>query len=222
MGKWISSIEKKLSSRKADLPKHIILSAQIPSQEGDKYLSAVDRAIKNYQVIEITYNAVYSGDVTTRKVDPYYLWYQFHDAFWYMRGYCHLAKADRTFALDRIVSMEILDEHFLPKKVFPDDDLSSSFGAWLDGEPTEVVLIFDKEVKSQVLRKKWHQSQKEKELKDGRLQMTFTIKGMGAMKKWISQWIPYVEVVAPSELIKDMTRGISMFLKNNKAQLKRG
>ncbi len=214
--KSITSIENKLLSKKADLPKHIILSAATPSSESDQYLGAIERAVKNFQTIEITYDAVHSNDVSQRKVNPYYLFYLFPETFWYLRGYCHLAKANRTFALDRISSLKVLDEHFLPKPVVPENEVYSSFGAWLDGEPTEVILVFGKEIKSQVLRKKWHQSQKEKELKDGRLQLTFNIKGVGAMKKWIYQWIPYVEVVAPNELKRDLKKELGMALKLNR------
>jgi len=73
----------------------------------------------------------------------------------------------RTFALDRIVSLKVLKELFIPKGVSWEDELSGAFGAMFDGEPVEIVLRFDPEIKPQILRKKWRQSQQEKELKDG-------------------------------------------------------
>jgi proteasome accessory factor C len=197
MEKSLDSIEKKLSQKKADLPKHIILSAEIP-QETEKYLGVIHQAIYNFQKIEMVYKALYSDDKTKRVVDPYYLFFQ--DGYWHPRGYCHLREDYRTFALDKIASLSVLDKHFLPKILSPEDELSGSFGSIIDGEPVEVVLNFDAEVKTYVLRKKWHQSQKATYLDDGKLEMRFHVNGTEGIKGWIYQWLPYVEVVAPEEL----------------------
>ena len=187
MEQSLKRIEDKISTKSASLPKHIVLSGTALPPETEQYLGIIHGAITNFQKIEIKYNALHSKAKSQRKIDPCYLF--FNEGFWYMRGYCHTDKALRTFALDRITALKVLDEHFLPKKVLPEDELSASFGTWLDGEPAEVVLIFDEEVKERVLRKKWHQSQKEKEIKDGRLEVRFNVKGLGGIKKWIYQWI---------------------------------
>lgn len=213
MEQSLNKIEEKLTTRRTNLPKHIVLSADTPSKETEKYLSTIHQAITNYQKIEIEYDPLHSKSKSIRRVDPHYLF--FREGFWYMRGYCHVDKAPRTFALDRIVSLNMLNEHFLPKDISPEDELSESFGTWLDGEPTEIVLIFDEEVKSRVLRKKWHQSQKEKELKNGRLELRFNVKGLGGIKKWIYQWIPYVEVVEPKKLKEEIKSELKEAMKKN-------
>lgn len=66
-------------------------------------------------------------------------------------------------------------------------------------------IHFDKKCKPHILRKKWHQSQTEKVLKDGRLEVSFRVNGLVDIKSWIYRWIPNVEVVAPLEL-KNMIR----------------
>jgi len=58
-------------------------------------------AIVNFQRVEIIYKALSTDEVTTRKVDPYYLF--FEDGFWSLRAYCNLRKDFRVFALDKIV-----------------------------------------------------------------------------------------------------------------------
>jgi len=78
--------------------------------------------------------------------------------------------------------------------------LSGAFGAFLDGDPVDVVLRFDEEYKPLILRKKWHASQQVRELTDGRFDVTFTVNGTMGIRKWIYQWMPHVEVVAPKEL----------------------
>jgi len=206
MERSLSSIENKLSVKQAVLPRHIILKASDQAPIIDSYLGTVHQAIMSFQKVEILYHPLHSAEETKRKIDPHYLF--FHDGFWYLRGHCHTSREMRTFALDRIVTLKTLSEHFLPKAISPEEELATSFGTWLDGEPTEVVLQFDKEIRQQILRKKWHQSQKNKELKNGKIEMRFIVKGLGGIKKWIYQWIPHVKVIAPVSLKKEMRRDI--------------
>jgi predicted DNA-binding transcriptional regulator YafY len=124
----------------------------------------------------------------------------------------------RTFALDRITSLNILNENFIPKGISSEEELSGSFGIVVDGEPVEVILIFDKEVKPYVLRKKWHQSQKEKELKDGRVEMSFRVNGIEGIKQWIYRWIPNVEVVEPKKLKNILNHDLRETLKKHHAK----
>ena len=82
----------------------------------------------------------------------------------------------------------------------------------LDGEPVEVVLRFDAEIKPYVLRKKWHESQKEKELKDG-VELRFKVNGIEGIKQWIYKWLPHVEVVEPRELKEDIKKELKEAMK---------
>lgn len=51
-----------------------------------------------------------AGTPTERAVDTYGL--AFHDGCWYAVGWCRLRAGVRSFRLDRIRAMEVLDEHF--------------------------------------------------------------------------------------------------------------
>jgi predicted DNA-binding transcriptional regulator YafY len=82
----------------------------------------------------------------------------------------------------------------------PEEELTASFGSFLDGEEVEVILRFDPEIKGYIQRKKWHPSQREKELPDGRLEARFRVAGLAGISRWIYRWLPQVEVIAPAEL----------------------
>jgi predicted DNA-binding transcriptional regulator YafY len=197
-----SKIEEKLSIKKTDPPKHIVLKNEVSSPEIGNYLQAIHNAIVNFQKIELQYKTLHSDQESTRIVDPYYLFYQ--DGFWNLRGYCHLREGFRTFALDRILSLRILDQHYLPKRITPEEDLSGAFGSVVDGKPVEVILMFDKEIKQHVMRRQWHESQKTSELKDGRLKMIFNVKGSEGIKEWIYRWLPHVEVISPKKFREEI------------------
>ncbi len=203
MVKGLDMIEEKLSAKQAELPRHIILKSKGVSSQVQDYLEVIHEAINNYRRIEIEYSKLSTGEKSVRRVDPYYLF--FHDEFWYLRGYCQKSSDLRTFALDRIAQLKVLDKHFVPKRLVPEVELSDTFGAWIGDEEEEVVLLFDKEFKQNILRKeKWFEHQEVRELKDGRLELKFTVKGLTGVKKWIYQWTPFVEVVKPGELRKSV------------------
>jgi predicted DNA-binding transcriptional regulator YafY len=84
---------------------------------------------------------------------------------------------------------------------------------WLDGDKVDVTLRFDKECIPLIVRKKWHQSQKEKTLKDGRLEVRFRVTGLEDIKRWIYRWIPYVEVAAPVELKEAVRKNLKEAVK---------
>jgi predicted DNA-binding transcriptional regulator YafY len=194
----LESLEEKLSLKQSDVPGHIILKPQKPSSSVKGHLGKIYEAITNFQRMEIVYKALYSDEESTRKIDPYYIFYP--EGYWTLRAYCHRRDALRTFALDRIVSLKVLNEHFLPRNISPEEELASSFGVWLDGDMIDVVLRFDEVCTPHILRKRWHKSQKEKKLQDGRHEVSFRVNGLEDIKHWIYRWIPYVEVVSPKEL----------------------
>lgn len=198
MEKSINTIEKKLSVKKADIPSHIVVGIEgIPPSVGI-HLETIHRAITEYKSVEIHYKTLYSEEETSRRVDPYFLFYL--EGFWHLRGYCHLREEMRTFALDRILSLKTLNEYFLPKKISSEVELLGSFGSFIDGDPVEVVLRFSPEIKPYILRRQWHQSQKNRELENGQLEVTFHVNGIEGIKSWIYRWIPHVQIIAPQEL----------------------
>lgn len=200
----IESIEKKLAVKSNIKTAHLVVKTEETICPASNYLNDIHEAILNFQRIELTYNALSSGESTTRKIDPYYLLH--HDGFWHVRGYCHLREEFRLFALDRISLLRTLREYFVPVEIAQEEELSLAFGNVLDGEPVNVVLRFDKSSKEFLLRKKWHPSQQTKELKDGRLEMTFTVGGTVAISYWINKWIPWVEVIKPKFLRTDFKK----------------
>lgn len=213
MERSLAKIEEKLSVRKPEDLRHIVLDADAIAPS-ETLLTLVHRAVTNYQRINLTYKALHAKTATESKVDPYYLF--FRDGIWYFRGYYHRDKAMRTFAFDRVVSLNLLNEHFVPRAISPEEELSGAFGAFLDGEPTEVTLRFDENIKPFIVRKKWHESQKVKELDNGKIEVKFRVNGLMGIQNWIYGWIPHVEVIAPKELRDALRRDLQKAIKVHK------
>jgi predicted DNA-binding transcriptional regulator YafY len=198
MEKSLGSIEEKLAVANApNLNRSILVTETVPAGT-ERYFSPIHRAIINHQRVEMTYQGFYARKATLSEVDPYYLF--FSNGIWYFRGSYHADKTARTFALDRIQSLTVLDRYFVPPNLTPEEEVSGAFGAFIDGDPVDVVLRFDETYRPLILRKTWHPSQKQRELPDGRIEITFRVNGILGIGNWIHQWIPHVEVVKPKEL----------------------
>ena len=72
-------------------------------------LSSMSSAAQLRQRVHLCYRPN-RGEDTQRNFDPYGLTYYQHR--WYVVGYCHLRQALRSFRLDRVTKVNILEAHF--------------------------------------------------------------------------------------------------------------
>ena len=79
----------------------------VEESESDASLATVRRAVERGVQVEFDYLSS-RGDSEHRRVDP--LRIESVDADWYLRGWCHLREAVRTFRLDRIGALQLTDE----------------------------------------------------------------------------------------------------------------
>jgi predicted DNA-binding transcriptional regulator YafY len=100
-------------------------------------VSLLSLASQQHRQVHLRYNS--DGDITERMYDPYSVIQ--YDGRWYVVGYCHLRQALRTFRLDRVDSVALLDTPFIPP---PDFDalgyMLDSFQAIPDRWDIEVLL----------------------------------------------------------------------------------
>jgi proteasome accessory factor C len=67
-------------------------------------------AAQTASVAEIVYTALATGKTKTREVEPWIVFATMGN--WYLRAHCRSAGAERVFRVDRIQSVEVLDQHF--------------------------------------------------------------------------------------------------------------
>jgi predicted DNA-binding transcriptional regulator YafY len=89
-------------------------------------------ATRERRRVQLTYRGYNRPDTTNRKFDPYALVHGW--GWWYIIGYCHLREAYRSFRVDRIVELALLDEAF---EIPADFDIR----AYLAANPTEQPLV---------------------------------------------------------------------------------
>lgn len=74
------------------------------------WLSAIQKAISNKNILTITYLSIYKEEYTTRKIEPLAVY--FTNNAWIVIAYCQLRKELREFRLDRISKLLNRDTTF--------------------------------------------------------------------------------------------------------------
>lgn len=73
-------------------------------------LEDLRKATRERHQILAVYQSATNAKATKRKIDPYAL--VFRAGLWHLIGYCHLRAAPRTFRVDRIRELNVLDQPF--------------------------------------------------------------------------------------------------------------
>jgi len=84
-------------------------------QPWEETIHALRQCVIDRRCVQLCYYVPSRRECTERTIEPYglaFLW-----GLWYLAGFCHLRQAMRTFRVDRIRSLDCLDEHF----EMPDD-----------------------------------------------------------------------------------------------------
>jgi predicted DNA-binding transcriptional regulator YafY len=159
---------------------------------------AIEGAIQREHCLHLRYWSP-RGEMTERRVDPYVMWY----ADWrlYLVGHCHLRGEVRTFLVDRILTIEILDEPF---DVDPDFDVraftGSGLGAW-SGERHRVELWFSPPVAHLARERRFHSSQQVTEA-DGGARVIMEVAGLPHVAAWVASFGGQVTARGPEILVQ--------------------
>jgi proteasome accessory factor B len=69
-----------------------------------------------------------------------------------------------------------------------------------DGKPQEIRIRFDSFASRLVRERKWHVSQKIKELANGEIELTLKLGNLTEVQRWILSWGEHAQVIAPAKL----------------------
>lgn len=154
------------------------------------FFDLVREACAEGRRIRIDYWSAGRDETTTRTVDPYSVFHATGE--WYLEAFCHRAGADRLFRIDRIHSLERLDETFARPddlagdldvyRPRPDDprvtvDLDPAAAWVIERFPTEAVLHRD----------------------DGSVRVTLAVTEPAFLARLLLQLGPQARVVEPAE-----------------------
>lgn len=166
--------------------------------------------------VEIAYKAASTGKETTRKIDPYHVWAM--NGGFYLIGLCHLRNAVRTFALERVKSLALLDESFHYLEHFSLEEYLQTAFRVMRGDPQIVKVWFSPGAARVVRERIWHPTQEIREQEDGSLVITLEVPINYEIISWILGFGSAAEVLHPVALKKRIVEELEASLSRYRSQ----
>src|SRR5205814_8155411 len=159
----------------------------------------VSKAVLRSVELEFEYRKLKSNAYETRRVRPYHLGCLENQ--WYLFAEDLDRKQIRTFALPRMRKVKLTTKGFRrPADFSIAQILSGSFGVHSAGKKQRIRIEFDSFAARLVAERKWHESQRIREKKDGSIILELDLGGLEEIERWILSWGKHARVLAPKEL----------------------
>ncbi len=178
-----------------------------------KHFRQVASAVLARRQMSILYHGRERDQTTERRISPQRLVY--YRSNWYLDAFCHLRNALRSFALDRLHPVEILDD---PARDIPAEQLDAHFtGGYgiFAGKPQQTAhLRFTPEAARWVADEQWHPQQQGTILPDGGYELHIPYSDPRELIMDILKYGPDVEVLGPEALRQTIREKLSAALNN--------
>jgi len=177
----------------------IYAGAQAPIGKFDTVFSSLLGAVTKHRKVYLKYDSFFENKIITFELNPYHL--TFNRRAWYVIGFSRLHKEVRTFKLNRIKELRVLNKCFVNYRRF---NLNEYFGnAWSmipEGKIYNIRLRFLPKVARNVTEVFWHKTQSVTHNKDGSVTVGFRVDGLGEILWWVLGYGDQVEVITPKSL----------------------
>jgi len=167
---------------------------------------AIDATLRSRQAT-LVYDSRSSERTKTYLVHPYRLAYA--QGGMYLLAYVPEYGEIRTFALDRIKQMSLLEERFTPIDEVPADAFPHSLGVH-SGPPERVTIDFVPSSADFVRSREWHPSQQVQDLPGGGVRVTLDVCLDRALESWVLSFGAGACVVGPGRLVDAVARQLDL------------
>jgi predicted DNA-binding transcriptional regulator YafY len=192
------------------LPRVIATKADPMRRHGDpRQQPIVARALEatvEQRQATLTYHSKSSERTKRYQVHPYRLAYA--QGALYLLAYVPEYGEVRTFAVERIQNIALLDERFTPIEELPDTAFPHSLGVH-SGPPERVEIEFGAAVADYVRAREWHPSQQICEIEGGGVALTLNVCRDRALQSWILSFGPLARVRTPESLAREIAEQLS-------------
>ncbi len=200
VGKLAASLGEHIQVSLDQLRETYTFAAPEAPSVNPELLADLQRAIQTQHPVAMHYYTASRDEWNERTVDPHHLYNMRGD--WYLFAFDRLRQEMRNFHASRIDRWQVLPERFERVPGFSARDyMQSAFQNERGGDPQEVVIRFGPVPARYIRERRWHASQQPLEpLPDGGVILRMTVGGLGEVKRWVMQYGPHAEVLAPAGL----------------------
>jgi predicted DNA-binding transcriptional regulator YafY len=159
-------------------------------------------ATLNHRQTRMRYFSMSSSREKEYLIEPYRLIYS--PGGMYLQAFVPEYQEIRTFSVDRIRGISLMEERFKPSEVL-DAAFAHSIGV-NEGPPEQVEIAFEAHIAPYVRERRWHASQRHTDKKDGGVVLSLDVCNDWALRSWILSFGPLARVLKPAALaaqIKD-------------------
>jgi predicted DNA-binding transcriptional regulator YafY len=167
-------------------------------QPAADFIPAIQTALVEQRTLRIRYRSFARDEETARDVDPYHLTY-FNGGL-YLIGHCHLRRAVRIFAVERIRETGLRPTRFTAPDGFDAQAFLDRSWGILQGDLVTVKVVFARAAARYVRERLWHPMQRLRDLEDGRLEFSARVADTLEIRRWILGWGSQAEVLEPVSL----------------------
>ena len=172
------------------------------------HFAAIGAAIKERKTVNLLHYAIARDSCRERLVDPYQL--RYYQGAWYMIGFCHLRRAVRIFALDRIRKIKHTESTFASHMDFNQNTyLQDSFQLFKGDNDHQVKIWFSPDQARWIRERIWHPTQTIEENPDGSLILTIKTSGLFQVKRWVLSFGAQAKVLAPPGLASEVAQELA-------------
>ncbi|MFK8058215.1 MAG: helix-turn-helix transcriptional regulator [Saprospiraceae bacterium] len=169
------------------------------------YLQELFKSIGSKYVVAMQYQKA-DGTNSTRKVEPIGCYHQ--SSNWYLIAFCQSRKDYRTFKVDRIAELQLLDQHFDTKHIGLQDYIDRQDESWKEQQQFHLMEVsFNQTHVEFAEKRKYYFGFVEETEKEGVVHMKFLNSSIELMARWLLQFGDQATVTSPPALkirIKDI------------------
>jgi predicted DNA-binding transcriptional regulator YafY len=166
---------------------------------GQRIIARALDATLHLRQATITYHSISSDRTKSYLVHPYRLAYA--QGGLYLLAYVPEYGEVRTFAVERIQELSLLEERFTPIEELADEAFPHSLGVH-SGPPEHVEIEFHPAVADYVRGREWHASQCLRPIESGGVAVALDVCIDRALQSWILSFGPFARVTTPATLAR--------------------
>jgi predicted DNA-binding transcriptional regulator YafY len=182
------------------------------SYEPDHFVPIATTVIQRRK-IAIHHHNRNRNEVIRREVSPQRL--RHYRENWYLDAWCHLRNELRSFGLDAVQGVELLDEAAVemdPREV--EAEMDSGYGAFTGKEVELAVLEFTAPRAQWVSKETWHPRQQSEFTTEGNYRLTLPYSKPQELVMDILRHVPHVKVIEPESLRLQVQQELQKALKH--------
>jgi predicted DNA-binding transcriptional regulator YafY len=188
-------------------------NVKLRDRETQALVAKLLQATFDQRRVLMSYHSFKSRTIKDYVIEPYRLVYA--QGGLYAIANVPRYEGQRTFAIERIKKLAVLDEHFVAPEGAAEHVFSNSLGVNV-GEPSHIEIEFSPAVAPYVRERQWHQSQRIRPCRDGSIVLSLEVCDDPALRSWVMGFGSGARVLAPERLARalfaELDRARSIYL----------